>query len=189
MAEIKSQIRKRHLVYRNRMSKTEIENLSGRIVRQIKNAMEICSDRQEIKIYGYYPLGSEVSLVKLYEFLLGQHIPLAFPKVEGQDMDFYQIYSFDELEEGSFHVLEPKSGRRAEWEQALCFTPGAVFDKNGIRFGYGKGYYDRYFAKHPNLLRVGIAYSHQIEEKLSGESWDLPMHYLVTEKEMIKCTS
>ncbi len=188
MEETKQGIRKRHLFCRNRMTKEEIEAFSGRIIKHIKNAMETCNSREKhIKIYGYYPLGSEVSLLGLYDFFLEQGIPLAFPKVKGMDMDFYQVYSMEDFKEGSFHVQEPENCKMAEWEHAVCFTPGTVFDRAGVRFGYGKGYYDRYFAGHSNILRVGIAYENQIEEKLPGEAWDLPMHYLVTEQGIMKC--
>lgn len=32
-----------------------------------------------------------------------------------------------------------------EQEKTIVFTPGLVFDINGGRSGYGKGFYDRFF--------------------------------------------
>lgn len=182
--ETKDQIRKRHLLLRNQMSKEERLRLSKVISEHAYTLLEIGADSgAEVKVYGYYPLGSEVSLLLFYEFLLRQGILLAFPRVCGMSMDFYQVFSLDDFKEGAFHVMEPENFCQiAEWEDAICLTPGSVFDRTGGRFGYGKGYYDRYFEKHPHILRAGIAYEHQVEEKLPREPWDLPMDYLITEQ-------
>lgn len=187
--ETKEQIRKRHLLMRNEMSEEERQELSYTISEHAHKIMEMQKEiGGKVRVYGYYPLGSEVSLIPFYEFLLGQGGALAFPRVRGISMDFYQVFSLSELEEGAFHVKEPVSScPKAEWEYALCLTPGSVFDRTGGRFGYGKGYYDRWFEKHPCLLRAGIAYEHQVEEKLPTEVFDLPMDYLITEQGVKPC--
>ena len=184
LKETKEQLRKCHLLLRNKMEEEERIHLSKIISGHAKNILELPEHKGiEVKVYGYYPLGSEVSLIPFYDFLLEQGIPLAFPRVDGTSMDFYQVFSLNNFKEGAFHVKEPDSScQKAEWEYALCFTPGSVFDRMGGRFGYGKGYYDRYFKKYHHILRTGVAYEHQIEEKLPTEPWDLPMHYLITEQ-------
>ncbi|MCM1256611.1 MAG: 5-formyltetrahydrofolate cyclo-ligase [Roseburia sp.] len=184
LRETREQLRKRHLLMRNEMEEEERIHLSKIISGNAKKILKIPDNMgMEVKVYGYYPLGSEVSLIPFYEFLLEKGIPLAFPRVDGISMDFYQVFSLNHFKEGAFHVKEPdKSCKKAEWEYALCLTPGLVFDRTGSRFGYGKGYYDHYFEKYPHILRAGIAYEHQIEEKLPMEPWDLPMHYLITEQ-------
>ena len=35
---------------------------------------------------------------------------------------------------------------------------------------------------HPRLLRAGIAYENQVEEKLPTEDFDIPINYLITEQ-------
>lgn len=55
-------------------------------------------------------------------------------------------------------------------------------DGEGYRLGYGGGYYDRYFALHPDVLRVGLAYAGQAVEGLPREKTDMPLHAVVTEK-------
>lgn len=49
--------------------------------------------------------------------------------------------------------------------------PGLVFDRKGNRYGYGGGYYDRYFARFPKLSRMAVAFEGQIEEQLA---WRFP---------------
>lgn len=187
--ETKEEIRKRHLLCRNRMTEEERIRLSEVIAKHARQILDMVAlDERDVKVYGYYPLGSEVSLVSFYGFLLEQKIPLAFPRVGDGSMDFYRVFSLEDFNEGTFHVMEPvPSCRRVEWEHALCLTPGSVFDGRGGRFGYGKGYYDRYFERYPEILRVGIAYGHQMEDRLPAEEWDVPMDYLITEQGMINC--
>ena len=38
-------------------------------------------------------------------------------------------------------------------------VPGSVFGRDGSRYGYGKGYYDRFFAKNPKLKRYAVCYA------------------------------
>lgn len=182
--ETKEQIRKRHLLMRNDMPREERLALSDIISIHAKKLIKLPQKNgHKVRVYGYYPLGSEVSLIPFYKFLLKGEVPLAFPRVQGMSMDFYQVFSLDDLKEGAFHVMEPDNAcKKAEWEYALCFTPGSAFDREGGRFGYGKGYYDRYFEKHPRLLRAGIAYENQVEEKLPTEDFDIPINYLITEQ-------
>ena len=181
--ETKEQIRKRHLLMRNDMPREERLALSDIISIHAQKLIKLPQKNgHKVRVYGYYPLGSEVSLIPFYKFLLKGEVPLAFPRVQGMSMDFYQVFSLDDLKEGAFHVMEPDNAcKKAEWEYALCFTPGSAFDREGGRFGYGKGYYDRYFEKHPRLLRAGIAYENQVEEKLPTEDFDIPINYLITE--------
>ena len=51
---------------------------------------------------------------------------------------------------------------------------------DGVRLGYGGGYYDRYFAR-ANTLRVGIGYDFQFTEELFSEVWDMPLDAFVSE--------
>ena len=100
-------------------------------------------------------------------------------------MDFYLADFKTELKEGAFHIMEPRKGcKKADFSRAYCLVPGSVFDRSGNRIGYGKGYYDRYFAAYPLLYRIGIAYESQIEERIKPEKHDRKMHAMVTEHGM-----
>ena len=71
-------------------------------------------------------------------------------------MDFYYIDDFMQLKEGAFHVMEPirktVSGQFRDKQPVI--VPGSVFGRDGSRYGYGKGYYDRFFAKNPKTETI-----------------------------------
>lgn len=164
------------------MSEEETALLSAKICRNILKCFSEHREFIQHGIYGYYPHGKEVSLIGLYHWILEQKIPLAFPRVSGMDMEFYQVRSMEEFSEGSFHIMEPEQNcPLAVWDTSICLVPGSVFDKQGNRYGYGKGYYDRYFDGHQQLCRIGVAYEQQIEDRILTEPTDIKMDAVVTE--------
>ena len=68
----------------------------------------------------------------------------------------------------------------------VALIPGVVFDRRGFRLGYGGGYYDRFLSgAAPQALRIGLAYSLQVVERLQEMGHDIPMDMLVTENEVL----
>ena len=96
-------------------------------------------------------------------------------------MEFYEISDFSQLEEGCFHVMEPVESCGESVVPELILIPGVVFDGQGNRAGYGKGFYDRYLTAHPECVRAGIAYRMQVTGQIPAEPQDVRMQYLVTE--------
>ena len=112
---------------------------------------------------------------------------VAVPKcIKGtRDMEFYLINSFDDLEEGSFSVLEPvpeKCVPLKKINKAICIVPALAYDRYGYRLGYGKGYYDRFLSAHKNVFKIGFGYCCCTETKLNHGRYDIPVDFLVTEK-------
>lgn len=153
-------------------------------------------------ILGYYPLGNEVNCLSVLKQALTDGKRVVLPRT-GQNcqMDFYEIQSMDDVEEGNFHVMEPKMACKKFLpdiceagnavvqanDYALVLVPGLVFDVSGNRYGYGKGYYDRYFARFPQLKRMGLSYSQQLSEgKLECLDTDVKMHVIMTENGTIE---
>ena len=78
------------------------------------------------------------------------------------------------------------SGNSKVWKQAACNRAGVVFDRAGNRIGYGGGYYDSYL-KQADCIKVGVAFDFQCVEQIVPEVHDVPVDYIITEKEMITC--
>lgn len=184
----KAALRKHFLRLRARMEEAERERLSLFIMRQLKEAELF---RRYDRILSYMPLREEADISAVRQLCVENGKAVAYPRVEGEEILFYEVPPEGKLIEGTFHVLEPavrEDESPAEWQDALCLTPGAAFDGYGNRYGYGKGYYDRYFRAHPDVLRVGVCFSSQIYEKrLPTEKNDAAMQYLLTEKGICRC--
>lgn len=208
----KTQIRKDFLKMRERQDPERLKEASRKICSRLACLLreELASRRfagQKFLIFAYMPKGSEVDLRPLYRTiwsgdLFGEElrvekisIDLAFPRVEGNAMDFYLMRSEEEFEAGNFGILEPakklcKRRVRAE-DAALVVFPGIAFSRSGYRIGYGAGFYDRYFSLHPSSVhaakRVGAAYEFQITRFLP-EPHDVSLDALVSERAVYLCS-
>ncbi|MCD7745896.1 MAG: 5-formyltetrahydrofolate cyclo-ligase [Lachnospiraceae bacterium] len=159
------------------------------------------------EIFVYMDCKGEVSTKPLIEegWRLGKKV--AAPKVEGEDMRYYYISSYEDVADGYFHVPEPVTGRLAEENskdteraseatdltshdepdcpRVLLIVPGVGFDRRRNRCGYGKGFYDRYLAAHPEYKTVALAFDFQIVDEVSVRPEDIRPQILVTESRVI----
>ena len=63
----------------------------------------------------------------------------------------------------------------------LVITPLLAFDLKGYRVGYGKGFYDRFFASLPrDTKKVGISLFEGCENIEDVNEYDIPLTYCVT---------
>jgi 5-formyltetrahydrofolate cyclo-ligase len=104
-------------------------------------------------------------------------------------MHFVEANLSDEMHANRFGILEPQSGKTiAITSLDMIVLPLVAFNRRGDRLGMGAGFYDRALA---NLggspYRVGIAYSWQEVDQLTSNPWDVPLHAVVTDKEIIPC--
>ena len=97
-------------------------------------------------------------------------------------MNFYEINSLEDLEKGTFGLLEPKKEickKVEDPEDAVCIIPGFSFDQEGFRLGYGYGYYDR-FLQNFKGTKIGICYNNCISAKLPHGRFDCSVDILIT---------
>lgn len=101
-------------------------------------------------------------------------------------MEFYRITSFDDLDVGSYGILEPvdKCEKYDKFDNALCIVPGLSFDMKGYRLGFGKGFYDRFLAEH-NMSTIGLCYENCLTKSLPADGYDISVDCIVTEKRVI----
>ena len=184
-------LRNIHKQLRNDMSATEHKLKSADIVKNTLALLE--SDFKGANIFlCYYPFGSEVDLKQLYSILLQQGKHLYFPKCDKKNhqLYFYEIVDLEmDFSIGSYNIMEPKSDINllTDFNQSIIsITPGLIFDKKLNRIGYGGGFYDRFFEKHPEITSIAPCFSKQLAETIQIESHDIPMDYIVTENLVLK---
>lgn len=137
---------------------------------------------QEAKIIGcYVSLPGEVDTFNMIEKLLTEK-RICVPKVIGNEMEFYEIHSFNDLQEGCFHVLEPVNCVKIYPQEIDCMlVPLLAYDQDNYRVGYGKGYYDRYFQKDFQGYKIGLAYSFQYVDHIDYDEFDQPLNEIIHE--------
>ena len=177
--ETKQDIRKRVLEKRNCLNKQEWEEKSDKIFEKVITH-PIFLHAEEI--YCYIDFRNEVATRKLIETCWNLNKAVAVPKIDGSNMEFYYISSWDDLSSGHWGILEPDQGMLAEGESVCVIMPGAVFDKKRNRIGYGKGFYDRYLGKYPWIHTIGVAYEKQLCEEFLSDEFDVPMDKVITEE-------
>jgi 5-formyltetrahydrofolate cyclo-ligase len=87
---------------------------------------------------------------------------------------------------GIWESLHQPTRRAAHLDVILI--PLVGFDRRGNRLGMGAGFYDRSLAclRRPKPKLIGIAFSVQEVAQLPADPWDIPLDYIVTDREIIK---
>ena len=190
--EIKKVIRRRALERRGTLS-PEFREKAGREITDRVLSSELY--RQCRDIFCYVSFRDEADTYRLICRSLEQGHKVAVPKVmsssaAGRRMEFYYINNMDELKPGAWGIPEPDpeiSVPAVPDQDALIVMPGAAFDRTGRRLGYGGGYYDTYLRKHPEGIRIALAYSSQLLDTIPAESHDVRPEMIFTENECIVC--
>lgn len=185
------------LAKRDILTKEEVKTRSEYICR---NILQVFEDRKSYGksrtmgrryILGYVAKGNEVDLWSFFTHIWAYEndIEIAVPRVCGENMDFYVIHSFEDLEDGCFGLKEPKWSMKKVDKQdlrrdnSLILVPGLAFSGgNHQRIGYGAGYYDKYFMDMP-LDLYGIGYDFQIlGEEFESDVFDVTMKDMITDR-------
>lgn len=177
----KSDIRKEKLKKRKALIPSEVEEY-GRIICDSLFEQDFIKDCKYLLVYADY--NNEVSTKRIILKALMKGIEVYMPKVDGDEMDFFRVFSTDELVTGAFGIREPYAIEHFKFEgkdNSICLLPLSAFDRFGNRIGYGKGYYDKYLAGINVSLSVGLAYSFQETESVPADEFDRKLDLLITE--------
>lgn len=140
MRELKKQLRRELKARRAAMNPAEKAAADERIFEQLKPLAEKAS-----AVLCYVSGDIEVDTRRLLKFCFEREIPVAVPVSGDTELTFCRITSFDELAEGRFGIPEPRVQIPFQPdERALCVVPALCADGEGLRLGYGRGYYDRF---------------------------------------------
>ena len=139
-------------------------------------------------IAGYRPQGSEADPGALLVFAVDAGKTIALPHVERRSvpMRFLAWTPGDPLVNGQWGLEQPDLATAPEVAPDLILAPLIGFDRRLHRLGQGAAYYDRAFARYPDALRVGIAWSVQEIDVVPDDPWDVPLHAVLTEREWIQ---
>mgnify|MGYP004554252527 CR=1 FL=1 len=135
--------------------------------------MDIINNYSNIGIY--YPIGREISILKLLKLFPDKKFYLPITKDE---ISFARYKLGDQLVKGPFKTMEPVGDVVCREEIEVFFIPCVAISKDNKRIGYGKGYYDRYLAGY-NGIKIGICYKELSELDVLCDSFDVELDYKI----------
>ena len=112
---------------------------------------------------------------------------VAVPRcIDGSNMEFCVIHTFDDLEKGMYGIDEPKQHceiiKAENAQNSVLIVPALCFNPDGYRLGYGKGYYDRFISRYKGYT-VGVCYSEFMTDDIPVDEYDRCVDIVITEKQ------
>ena len=185
MAE-KSALRRRVRLARNEY----YENLTASH-RQIAFSKAPSPLRQLIEtaqcVAGYWPVASEADPRMLLNIAQEAQCQTALPYIAHPTapMQFLQWSKGEPMETGAYAMQQPRADAK-QLSPDLVLTPLIAFDRQGGRIGQGGGHYDRALSVLPGAIKIGVAWSVQEVDDTHADPWDIPLDYVLTEREWIE---
>ena len=147
----------------------------------------------------HLPLIQNAQHIALYIPIQGEANPL--PLMQNQALKKTHWYApcikknalifcaFDPLDTkvSKLGTVEPVKQKEHTATLDCILVPLVAFDHKGFRIGRGQGYYDRSLAPYCNsgTQLIGIAYQFQYISDCHPMTWDVPLHHIITEEQII----
>ncbi len=134
----------------------------------------------------FYPLANKKEpntlLFEKYIKTLYPFIRFCYPIIDNKlhQMDFY--FETETLQINAYGIQEPLPLNQVPPTYIdTILVPLLGFDQKGHRVGYGKGYYDRYFAKaNKDLQKIGVSYFEPMDNFTDTNEFDVPLSCCIT---------
>ena len=185
-------MRRKYAQIRENIDKESRYNMSARILDILCESDIYLAAKT---IFVYVSVGSEVKTHNFIDNALscGKRVVVPLCDKKTHKMDMYEIEGWTQLEPGAYNIPEPKRDLIASGviqkviptEIDLAIVPAVVFDKRGMRIGYGGGYYDRFLSEFKGVS-VGVAYSQSVADILPTEDFDCGVDVIVCPEGMMK---
>jgi 5-formyltetrahydrofolate cyclo-ligase len=138
----------------------------------------------------YVSMPDEVRTEPLLKDAWAKGRRVVVPFCVGNVLQLFVLESLDELTPGTLGILEPRPELRSHADRVadpseldLVVVPGVVFDRQGGRVGYGKGYYDGLLKRvRPATGVIALAFECQLVDRVPMLPHDVPMQKILTEQ-------
>lgn len=188
MEETKASLRREFREARQGFAKTAgasaRERIEANMIRLIRDLSE-----EGTCIALYRPMPGEA------EFDLQPRENFFYPRIVGKDLKFLKPKG-GQFIKNKFGIEEPAEGDEPSLSDILpsgrnlMFTPAVAVDSQGGRLGMGQGFYDRFFAREPDVIRVGVVFQVQVSNvPLPREKWDQALDWVVTEQMILETST
>ncbi|ATX80769.1 5-formyltetrahydrofolate cyclo-ligase [Mariprofundus aestuarium] len=184
----KQALRASALASRQQLSVVQREEFSATIMARLQSHL---SEQAEPSgaLLAYRAMPSEVNADLLFEL---PEFQLFAPVTHHHEhMEWREVAAGTGWSHGVFGILEPDSERTWQGGDGITtlLCPLSAFDRMGNRLGMGKGCFDFWLASHRKDIYqvIGLAFACQEVAEIPAEGHDVPMDFVITEKEIIRC--
>ena len=195
---VKQSIRKTIIALREQLSPDVRAAHSAAITERL---LQLPEYRQAGVVLGYMNFGAEFASELWIQQVLADGKKLALPRVNRHtsQLDLYWVNDLEnQLAVGLWGIREPVVERCERLatlnEVEFALLPGVAFTREGVRLGYGGGFYDKLLARqgsgrdaHRPAL-AAAAFALQIAEQIPQETTDVKVEWIITEQETIACS-
>ncbi len=184
----KEALRKRTRMQLEQLNPAEIQSWSRSITERIKSLKEY---QQAEKLMFFFSFDGEVDTAELIQDALDQGKRVALPWIFPNEHRMIARWITDpesDMGPGRWNIPQPREDcpEVAVEELDMVIVPGFLFDRRRNRMGRGGGFYDRFLEKIVRTSHLcAVAFSLQISGRVPTEEFDVSMHRIVTEKEII----
>ena len=167
---------------RMKLSLNYINNASDKIFEKLLQNEDF---RNAKVVMSYMDFKNEVKTDKINDFIKNSGKILVLPKVIDKE-------TMIAIEDKNQYIVSPFGNKEPDGKEYkgnidVIITPGVAFDRDKNRVGFGRGYYDRFFVKHPSAKKIAIAFEKQIiDEGIETDKYDKKVDILITENNIIK---
>lgn len=174
----KKELRKYIREQKRQFTDKELEELSLPVIARLLSHPVIMSAKT---ILMYYSLPNEVNTHDAIKLLAesGKHILL--PRVtDSENMEIRTFESPEDMQEGCYNIMEPTGKLFTDYDEIdVAVIPGMGFDKAYNRLGRGKGYYDRFLSKVPDLYKIGVCFDFQKLPTIPASEHDIKVDEVI----------
>ena len=185
----KSTLRHEYLEKRSQLSPEEIKRRSEGIWHQLQQYLEL-DQISSLHLYLSIPQRQEIDTQPIIDHVRANHpgMALVVPKVvDEEQMHHYLLQEHTVLTPNSWGIPEPEEGVIYDLNQLqVVLVPLIIFDVNGHRIGYGKGYYDRFLCSiSPAIEKIGLSLFSPVPA-IHTEPTDIALDVVITPWEIFR---
>ena len=179
----KDTARKIYLKKRQDLSSSEFEENSSLL---IQNTIELIKKYELKFIHCFLPIHTkdEINTSPIVQYCWKNNIKVVVPvsNFEEGTMRNAAFSPDTKTKQTKYNISEPINPIWIENDKIdLVITPLLAFDLKGYRVGYGKGFYDRFFASlHKDVKKIGISLFKPCELIEDTNEHDIPLTCCVT---------
>ena len=183
----KDLLRKTYLIKRQKLSSSKFQRES---ITLVKKTIELIKKYRPKCIHCFLPIRSkcEIDTMPIIQYCWENNINVFVPvsNFEDSTLKTAEFKPETKTKQTKNNITEPINPVWKKNETIdIIFTPLLAFDLKGYRVGYGKGFYDRFFAsENTHAKRIGISLFDPCNIIENINDYDIPLTHCVTPRKI-----